>query len=236
MEQFLDFEQVCRSADVRIDTRLDMPLEPNGKASFSMVDVPARHEMERFVKAASKGKLRAIPRWHNYPVHTDYRRDQQKPHEDTLTYLAHCMYETHLNDSHKKQAALRRVTVSQRRVHLGDLEMSVANQRIMIEVYGGKKKGRNAKVEDHYDEHIRYQINRVKQAAADFLQEKAQKKTKRGRKRKIVEQETDHEDPLYESFYEHTPPSRRTRAPRLKKQRVNYASFPSKPSSSNILR
>ena len=227
MEQFLDFEQVCQLADVRIDIRLDMPLEPNGKAAFSMVDVPARHEMERFVKAASRGKLRHTPRWHNYPVHTDYDRDQQKPHERTLTYLAHCMYEAHQDDSHKKQAALRRITVSQRRVHLGDLEMSVADKRIMVEVFGGKKKGRNGKVEHHYNERIRYHIARAKQEAEDFLKEKRQgmSSAKRAKKRKVVEcEETDNEQSVYESAYGTQP--RKTRASRQKKQRVNYAESP----------
>ncbi|KAF2624853.1 hypothetical protein BU25DRAFT_474335 [Macroventuria anomochaeta] len=234
MEQFLDFEQVCQVADVRLDTRLDMPLEPNGKAAFSMVDVPARYELERFIKAASKGKLRLTPRWHNYPFHADYERDQQKPHERTLTYLAHCMYEAHQDDSHKKQAALRRVTVSQRRVHLGDLEMSVADKHIMIEVFGGKKKGRKGKVEDHYNERIRYQINRAKQEAEDFLKEKRQGKNsvKKSKKRKIIEHEgTDDEEPVYETAYgteqhAYATPSRKMHASRHKKQRINCAESP----------
>ncbi|UPX16575.1 uncharacterized protein EKO05_0006967 [Ascochyta rabiei] len=237
MEQFLDFEQVCQVADVRIDTRLDMPLEPNGKAAFSMVDVPARHEMERFVKAASKGKLRYTQRWHNYPIHSDYDRDQQKPHEHTLTYLAHRMYEAHQDDSHKRQAALRRVTVSQRRVHLGDLEMSVADKRIMIEVFGGKKKGRKGRVEDHYDKRILYQINRAKQEAEGFLRRRRQttNSSRKGRKRKAIErEETDDEESTHETNSSAcgteqqacaTPP-RKTCTPRHKKQKVNYAESP----------
>ncbi|KAJ8113874.1 hypothetical protein OPT61_g4108 [Boeremia exigua] len=227
MEQFLDFEQVCQTVDVRVDTRLDMPLEPNGKAAFSMVDVPARHEMERFVKAASKGKLRQTQRWRRYPVHADYNRDEQKPHEDTLTYLAHCMYEAHQDDSHKRQAALRRVTVSQRRVHLGDLEMSVADKRIMLEVYGGKKKSRNVKIEEHYDERILYHIARAEKEARDFLKNKRQKKdsAKRGKKRKIVErEESDEEQSAYDSTYEAQP--RRLQARRQKKRRINYVESP----------
>ncbi|KAF9695671.1 hypothetical protein EKO04_006477 [Ascochyta lentis] len=237
MEQFLDFEQVCQVADVRVDTRLDMPLEPNGKAAFSMVDVPARHEMECFIKAASKGKLRYIRRWHNYPVHVDYKWDEQKPHEHTLTYLAHRMYEAHQDDSHKKQAALRRVTVSQRRVHLGDLEMSVADKRIMIEVFGGKKKGRKGRVEDHYDERIRYQIDRAKHEAEDFLKEKRQTKSsnKKGKRRRTVELEgTDDEESMHEPSSNacrteqqtHATPPRKTRAPRNKTRPVNYAESP----------
>lgn len=220
MEQFLDFELVCQTVDVRVDTRIDMPLEPNGKAAFSMVDVPSRHEMEHFVKAASKGKLHQTQRWHQYPYHADYSRDQQKPHEHTLTYLAHCMYEAHQDDSHKKQAALRKVTVSQRRVHLGDLEMSVADKRILIEVYGGKKKGRHANIEDHYDERILCSIARAEQDAKDFLELKrrGKKSTKKVMKRKLIEpEETDGEESVYESA------RRYKRACRQKKQRVNYA-------------
>ncbi|KAJ4335059.1 hypothetical protein N0V95_009016 [Ascochyta clinopodiicola] len=237
MEQFLDFEQVCRVADVRIDTRLDMPLEPNGKTAFSMVDVPARHEMERFVKAASKGKLRYTQRWHNYPVHANYDRDQQKPHERTLTYLAHRMYEAHQDDSHKKQAALRRVTVSQRRVHLGDLEMSVADKRIMIEVFGGKKKGRKGRVEDHYDERILYEINRAKREAEDFLRGKRQttNSNRKERKRKVVQrEETDDEDSTHEpnssvrgeEKQTCATPQRKSRIPRVQKRKLNYAESP----------
>lgn len=238
MEQFLDFERVCQVADVRVDTRLDMPLEPNSKAAFSMVDVPARHEMERFVKAALKGKLRYTQRWKNYPVDADYERDQQKPHERTLTYLAHRMYEAHQDDSHKKQAALRRITVSQRRVHLGDLEMSVADKRIMIEVFGGKKKGRKGgKVEDHYDNRTRHQLNRAKQEAEDFLKRKRQAHNagKKGRKRKVVEcEDTDdgevaHEPDMTAYGFDQQLPARlpqKIRASRHKKQRLNYAESP----------
>lgn len=229
MEQFLDFEQVCQAADVRIDTRLDMPLEPNGRAAFSMVDVPARYEMERFVKAASRGKLRQTQRWCNYPAHAEFTRDQQKPHEHTLTHLAHCMYEAHQDDSHKKQAALRRVTVSQRRVHLGDLEMSVADKRIMVEVFGGKKKGRNCKTEDYYDQRIRHHIARAEQEAKDFLKFKRSKKSssQRGKKRKVVEQEeTDNDQSTHETA-DHVH-SRKTRSSRQKKPRINYAESPVK--------
>lgn len=225
IEQFLDFEQVCQVADVRVDTRIDLPLEPNGKAAFSMVDVPARAEMERFVKLAAKGKLRVAERWYNYPFHGDYQRDQQKPHEYTLTYLAHCMYEEHQDDSHKKQAALRRVTVSQRRVHLGDLEMSVADKRIAHEVFKRKKKGRNDKYEDHYDNRIRYHIARAEQEARDFLAEKARGKKrnargapKKGKKDKVVQhEETEEEVTTY---------SARSRKTRQKKHKVNYAESP----------
>lgn len=225
MEQFLDFEQVCQVADVRIDTRLDMPLEPNGKAAFSMTDVPSRYEMERFVKAAAKGKLRQTQKWYNYPVHADYDRDQQKPHERTLTYLAHCMYEAHQDDSHKKQAALRKVTVSQRRVHLGDLEMSVTDKRIMIEAFGGKKKGRKGKVEDYYDDHIRRQIARAQQEAHDFLQGKVKGKNsaKKVRKRKTAERNESDDNELMCDDWAVTS---HTRASRHKKQRVNYAESP----------
>lgn len=223
MEQFLDFEQVCQVVDVRVDTRIDMPLEPNGKAAFSMVDVPARHEMGRFVKAASKGKLRQIERWINYPVHTEYKRDEQKPHEHTLTYLAHCMYEAHQDDSHKRQAANRAPTVQQRRVHLGDLELSMTDKRIMVEVFKGKKKARNANLEDHYDKHILSQLARAKKEGDDFLTLNAKGKTstKKSRKRKAKPEESDSEQSMYESSR-----VRKVRATRQKKPRVKYEESP----------
>ncbi|KAJ4991860.1 hypothetical protein SVAN01_02710 [Stagonosporopsis vannaccii] len=227
MEQFLDFEQVCRAADVRVDTRIDLPLEPNGRAAFSMVDVPARREMERFVKAASKGNLRQIQGWNNYPLHAKYNRDEQKPHERTLTYQAHCMYEAHQDDSHKRQAARRPVTVSQRRVHLGDLEMSVADKRIMMEVYGGKKKGRNVDVEGHYDERILFHIARAKLEAKEFLGharkgQHAVKKGNKAKKRQLIESEdTDSEQSVDEYARR-----RKLRTTRQKKQRVNYVDSP----------
>ncbi|OSS48734.1 hypothetical protein B5807_06877 [Epicoccum nigrum] len=231
MEQYLDFEQVCQVADVRVDTRLDMPLEPNGKASFSMVDVPARYEMERFVKAANKGKLRETQRWYNYPVHTDYRRGQQKPHERTLTYLAHRMYEEYQDNSHRRQAAGRNVTVSQRRVHLGDLEISTADKRIQVEVFGGKNKARGQNLKDYYDQKIRYQIARAEQEAQDLLnQKRAGKsstkkykkyyKSKHSMKRKTADRE-ESDDERSDSAY-----GQKTRATRHKKQRVNYAESP----------
>ena len=234
MEQFLDFEQVCQIVDVRVDTRLDMPLEPNGKAAFSMVDVPARYEMEHFINAASKGSLRSTYRWHNYPVHVNFNRGQRKPHKYTLTYLAHCMYEAHQDDSHKKQAALRRVTVSQRRVHLGDLEMSVADKRIINEVFGGKKKGKKEKIEDHYDEHILFHIERAKQEAEYFLNRYHQTKKfgKGGRSRDFTEgNETENEDNMYNQRLvasgteqgQYASPLRNTLTTQYKKQGVNHA-------------
>jgi hypothetical protein len=225
MEQFLDFELVCQVADVRIDTRIDLPLEPNGKAAFSVVDVPARAEMERFVRLAAKGKLRMVERWYNYPVHGHYGPEDQKPHEHTLTYLAHCMYEEHQDNSHKKQAALRRVTVSQRRVHLGDLEMACADKRIEKKLFKGKKKGRNLKHEDYYSQRIWNNINRAKRDAQEFLEAKARGKKrnahgapKKGRKAKIVQhEESEDDDPTY---------SAGTRKTRQKKHKVNYAESP----------
>ncbi|KAJ4325260.1 hypothetical protein N0V94_000784 [Neodidymelliopsis sp. IMI 364377] len=235
MENFLDFEQVCQAADVRIDTRLDMPLEPNGKAAFSMVGVPARGEMARFVKAASMGELRNTKRWRNYPVHNDYARNQQKPHELTLICLAHRMYEAYQDDSHKRQAALRRVTVSQRRVHLGDLETLVADKRIVKEIFGSKKKAQRAKVEDYYDNRIRMQIARAKQEAEQFLKQDRQQKKKPGKKtkkRKAAERDEDvddHSEPEYahsSTGQMHATSHPETRATRHKKQRVQRVDSP----------
>ncbi|KAF3039421.1 hypothetical protein E8E12_009210 [Didymella heteroderae] len=224
IEQFLDFELVCQAADVRVDTRHVLPLEPNRRAAFSMVDVPARDEIERFVKLATRGKLRMAERWFNYPFHGNYGPEDQKPHEYTLTYLAHCMYKEHQDDSHKKQAALRRVTVSQRRVHLGDLEMSVADKRIEKEVFKGKK-GRNLKHEDYYSQRIWNNINRAKKEAKEFLEAKARgkKRSARGqpktsKKSKGVQYEESEDD---EATY-----SAGARRSRQKKHKVNYAESP----------
>jgi hypothetical protein len=235
MENFLDFEQVCQAADVRVDTRLDMPLEPNGKAAFSMVGVPARGEMARFVKAASMGELRNAKRWRNYPIHADYARNQQKPHELTLICLVHRMYEAHQDDSHKRQAALRRVTVSQRRVHLGDLETLVADKRIVKEVFGSKKKAQRGKVEDYYDDRIRMQIARAKQQAEQFLKQDRQQKKKPGKKtkkRKVAKRDEDvddHSEPEYAHSsinQTHAASHPGTRATRHKKQRVQRVDSP----------
>lgn len=228
MEQFLDFDLICQVADVRVDTRHVLPLEPNERSAFSMVDVPARAEIEKFVKLATKNKLRWAERWANYPVHANYGPEDQKPHEYTLTYLAHCMYEEHQDHSHKKQAALRKVTVSQRRVHLGDLEMSVADKRIEKEVFKGKKKGRNLKHEEHYSPRIWYNIKRAKKEAKEFLEKIARDKkrngrvkSKKGTKMKAVRydefDESDENKPTY---------SAGTRATRQKKHKVNYAKSP----------
>lgn len=228
MEQFLDFDLVCQIADVRVDIRHSMPLEPNKHSAFSMVDVPARDEMECFVKLASRNKLRWAERWANYPVHKHYGPEDQKPHEYTLTYLAHCMYENHQDRSHKKQAALRRVTVSQRRVHLGDIEMAVTDKRIDKEIFKGKKRGRNLKYEDHYSQRIWNNINRAKKEAKDFLEAIARGKKrnargqpKKGRKPKAVQYheyvESGEDEPTY---------SAGTRTTRHKKQRVNYTESP----------
>lgn len=225
MEQFLDFELVCRVADVRVDTRHVLPLEPNERSAFSMVDVPARAEMEKFVKLAAKGKLRWAERWANYPIHANYGPEDQKPHEYTLTYLAHCMYEEYQDHSHKKQAALRRVTVSQRRVHLGDLEMSCADKRIEQDVFKGKKKGPNLKHEDYYSPRIWENINRAKKEAKEFLEAHARGKKRgargkpqKGKKSKTVKhEESDDVAPAY---------SAGTRSFREKKHKVNYAESP----------
>lgn len=228
MEQFLDFDLVCQVADVRVDTRHVLELEPNERSAFSMIGVPARAEMERFVKLASRNKLRWAERWANYPVHAEYGPEDQKPHEYTLTYLAHCMYEEHQDHSHKKQAALRRVTVSQRRVHLGDLEMSVTNKRIEKEIFKGKKRGRDLKHEDYYNQRIWDNIDRAKKAAKDFLEgiargkkRNARVKPKKGKKPKSVQYEESEDDEDDEPTY-----SAGSRSDRQKKHKVNYAESP----------
>ncbi|KAF2996509.1 hypothetical protein E8E13_005902 [Curvularia kusanoi] len=229
MERFLDFEQVCQVADVRVDTRFDMKLEPNGKAAFSMVDVPSRDEMEAFVKAASKGQLRQRSHWANYPVGANYSKKDPKPHELTLTYLAHLMYDKYQDKSHKRQAYKRaEIRVSQRRVHMGDLEMSVADKIIDFKY----NKGKSMEMEDYYDYYDQHTLNelaRTKQTAEELKAlwdaedaEKAAGKKGRGKKRKQVElEETDEDESAGDPVY-----AANARVTRSKKQRVDYAQSP----------
>ena len=87
MERFLDFADVCKNADVKVDTRGDMEKEPKGEGgfTFSKKHVPERLLAEKFIKAARVGRLARTPEFSNYPIHAQYEGGQPKPHELTLT-------------------------------------------------------------------------------------------------------------------------------------------------------
>ena len=52
MERFLDFANICKTADVKVDNRGDMDNEPRGEGSFTLgkKHVPERLLAEKFTR------------------------------------------------------------------------------------------------------------------------------------------------------------------------------------------
>ncbi|KAF2726963.1 hypothetical protein EJ04DRAFT_570807 [Polyplosphaeria fusca] len=84
MERFLDFPDICKYADVEVDTR-QLTNEPNGKFAASLAGQPECGIAQDFVERCRRGKdsLRKSEYFHNYPEHKSFRKGEAKPYKDT---------------------------------------------------------------------------------------------------------------------------------------------------------
>jgi hypothetical protein len=200
MERFLDFDKVCRLADVRVDVRSSMPKEPKGKAAFSFSGHAALPIPERFVKLATRNMLRGSSNFARYPIHDDYKRGERKPHEDTLVYQLHKTALKHLPDSQREQFARRAISAAQREIHLGDLEIAVAVKKIQSMVGRKTCDSKNFPYERWYDQCdpiINVRIAQRREECAAIIKdadERASTRSRNQKKRKAIELSDDEEE------------------------------------------
>ncbi|USP74773.1 hypothetical protein yc1106_02047 [Curvularia clavata] len=133
MERFLDFAYICQVADVRVDQRVSMEKEPKGHfaSAFGPKHYQEAQLANKFVDAASRGRLAETPEFSDYPVHEEYPRGAPKPHERTLVYQ---LYQTNIkfraNSQMKQFIVDRKIRPGSFPVHCGDLEVRLVDKKI----------------------------------------------------------------------------------------------------------
>ena len=223
MERFLDFDKVCRLADVRVDVRSSMPKEPKGKAAFSFSGHPALPILERFVKLASRNMLRESSNFARYPIHDHYQRGVRKPHANLLVCQLHQTALKHLPDSQREQFARRAISTGQREIHLGDLEIAMAVKKIQSLVGRKTWEAKGFRYERYYDEcdpTINVRIAQRMEECAEVIKDADKRGSARGKKqkkRKAIEFSDDEDERPRQQDYA----ARASRSSPSKKKRQN---------------
>jgi hypothetical protein len=252
MERFLDFDKICRVADVRLE-RANMAKEPKGEAAFAFnkkhFDEAAL--VNKFLTAARRGRLGDTPEFSAYPVHSNYPKGERKPHERTLVYALYDTNVKHRAFSQMKQFILdREVGPGSFCVHFGDLEVKLVHKKIeSLEAFHDFVKDR-AKKDFNYSDYYAYFHPEINQRLAEIdklreqlsLEEKAGTAPKRPSKRKaapptrtknrptVTVIDSDDEDDFHpdENFESISPDNRQPLAPQgprcslRNKQRIDY--------------
>ncbi|KAF1947432.1 hypothetical protein EJ02DRAFT_364874, partial [Clathrospora elynae] len=225
MERFLDFAGICAVADVRVDTRANMSKEPKGEAQFIF---GKKHQDElaivnKFLKAAQKNRLEETHEFAHYPVHSQYRKGERKPHEHTLVYALYGMNLRHRARSQMKQFIVNRVVKPGAfPIHRGDMEVKVVDKKIeALDDYRDAVKAGQKAAFDHsaYYDDFHPEINRRYAeclALKDQYRAEDNADKKRSNKRKIIIVE-DSDDESHDQQQQ-----QRSRSSPRKKQRVNY--------------
>jgi hypothetical protein len=167
MERFLDFEYICRKANVMVDFRNNMPTEPNNTfaAAFQNKQLASGVLADEFIyHARMKVPGNNVPRqrgdsfgvrqmrdFTNYPVPRAYNQQVWDPNyafEHTLSYHMTLKMEEHRPAAQMTQFASKGLGPTVLSVHRGDLAMfAEANTREKqlkkMNKAKGKKKGKN---------------------------------------------------------------------------------------------
>jgi hypothetical protein len=157
MERFLDFSEICRKADVEVDTR-QLTNEPRGKWAATLANQPECAIAQKFVSAASRRHgLDELSEFANYPKHDQHkiiRNGKTTYHKNTLTYHMHNRKETSRPPAQQAQFQQRGLGDTHISKHLGDLEMlfQASSNRKKNNRLAKKQKKRAAYVEDEEDE------------------------------------------------------------------------------------
>jgi hypothetical protein len=157
MERFLDFSEICRKADVEVDTR-QLTNEPRGKWAATLANQPECAIAQKFVSAASRRHgLDKLSEFANYPKHDQYkiiRNGKTTYHKNTLTYHMHNRKETSRPPAQQAQFQQRGLSDTHISKHLGDLEMlfKASTNRKKNNRLAKKQKKRAVYVEDDEDE------------------------------------------------------------------------------------
>jgi hypothetical protein len=244
LERFCDFERICHDANVRVDTRVDLPRE-HTQAKWTMSGRPETKVAMHFFKACRQGKLRETQMFEYYPVHESSKK--LKPFGSTL---AHALADTNISNrtrSQIRQFTDRKLTSNAFTIHMGDMEVAMTQKKIKkTKPY---KKAQRAKAAaqfdftayyDDYDPIINQRIAKFtaigEQIHAQDANDKPRRAKARGvsKRKHVAVQDSDSESepefndltgPDFEDLeevgaYNATPP---TRSSARKRQRVNYA-------------
>ncbi|KAF2715639.1 hypothetical protein K504DRAFT_487276 [Pleomassaria siparia CBS 279.74] len=153
MERFLDFPEICRKANVEVDTR-SLSNEPNGSFAATMANMAECGMAQKFVSAAKHRRgLNKLPEFVNYPkpgelvlhggksnINSSNDLSFTANFERSLTYQMHNLHEWNRAPAQVRQFEKRELKASNIPVHMGDLEMFHAAQR-----YEKKRKQRTRK-------------------------------------------------------------------------------------------
>lgn len=182
MERFLDFEAVCKLGVVEVDDRV-LPLEPKGRFAGSLAGQPEYHIASQFVYEAKNGSLRQnVEEFKNYPVHSQFRRGQEKPHQDTLTYWMHMYKQNTRPQAQIKQFQDRGLKASHIIVNKGNLEVLFRDNLKRKRAAKAEKAARKKRKVREYpidEEHEKEDEELVQQALAEAKQKTKDKKKKR---------------------------------------------------------
>jgi hypothetical protein len=177
MERFLDFAHICEVADVRVDTRGDMPREPKGHFSgaFGSKNQAEAELAKKFVSAAKKGRLSETYEFSQYPVHDVSLRGEPKQHDRTLIHTLFMMNMEHRAPSQMKQFIVQRtVKPGSFPIHRGDMEIKLVDKKIeSLEVFKDAVKSGNKATFDYsayYDDFH----PEIKQRQAEILARREQ--------------------------------------------------------------
>ncbi|OAL56292.1 hypothetical protein IQ07DRAFT_651045 [Pyrenochaeta sp. DS3sAY3a] len=208
MERFLDFAEICRIADVKVDARGEMSKEPKGEPRFifSAKHSADRELAEKFLKVARRDQLHQTPEFWAYPDHADYKDTKEKIHENTLNYAMHQAYWKSRTPSQIKQFLARVLKPGFAAIHRGNLEIINVHKR--IEQHQDFKRARKqdkhksfdyAKYYHLYNPEINDRIEECEALRAKFAAEGQSSKRSYTRKRKAAtyDDEDDEDDVPY---------------------------------------
>ena len=157
MERFLDLSEICRKADVEVDTR-QLTNEPRGKWAATLANQPECAIAQKFVSAAfHRHGLDELSEFANYPKHDQHkiiRNGKTTYHKNTLTYHMHNRKETSRPPAQQAQFQQRGLGDTHISKHLGDLEMlfQASSNRKKNNRLAKKQKKRATYVEDEEEE------------------------------------------------------------------------------------
>jgi hypothetical protein len=154
LERFCDFASICQSANVRVDTRVDLPREAS-QAKWTMSGRPETELAQYFLKACRQDKLRQTDDFKNYPVHQS--SSMPKPFEHTLAYALADINVQNRTRSQMRQFLARKLTPNVFMINKGDMEVAMTQKKIKrTKSYKKASRAGRAAAFDfdaHYDEY-----------------------------------------------------------------------------------
>lgn len=212
MERFLDFEYICRKANVVVDTRVQMRREPKGQfaSALSGKQAEAAEIADAFIRAARNKPqgirreqydglgVRQLPMFAEYPIHrypNDDTWDPTYPYEHTLGYHMFRITEGHRAYAQLTQFAAGGLGPTKITVHRGDVglfvEHYVQEKENNPENARLKKKGkRNLQSIRYNDPSYVAEVNRRVERAQAVMTERAKSQPRKSKKQSVNTRKT----------------------------------------------